>query len=286
MRRNAMIRNLFVMLVVSALAGCKLLLIVPPGGFVQSYSGGNCYAATVCEFDIVDGTFDDTLRAFPAAGYHFSHWYDAEGFLCAGSTDSECPVSSVPLDGVIPDEFIEAAPNVYAMPVFTDRAPILDTVFAPDGREWAQPVHFGGLSWQDIEAVCPQLADGVCTGSLNGWDMTGWIWADAGDVSALFNAYGLDPSLAYPYRQSSMTCESEWLPSVRSDGWILTFHYSNNEVLMGFVREMSGSQGVWLYVGALTFVPDCPFSLDEAYFLFEEVYQPYQYVGGFFYRAG
>jgi hypothetical protein len=53
--------------------------------------------------------------------------------------------------------------------------PITDTVTA-DGKEWAQVDLFLNLSWYDINAVCPE---GVCSdgGMLNGYDMTGWLWA-------------------------------------------------------------------------------------------------------------
>ena len=55
-----------------------------------------------------------------------------------------------------------------------------------DGREWLQPADFTYLSWNDINAVCPE---GACAGTLNDHDMTGWTWASVDDVNALFNAY-------------------------------------------------------------------------------------------------
>ena len=68
------------------------------------------------------------------------------------------------------------------MPIFE---PGLATVTV-DGREWAQVEQFTNLSWNDINAICPE---GACAGTLNGYDMAGWTWASVGDVSALFNHY-------------------------------------------------------------------------------------------------
>ncbi len=65
-------------------------------------------------------------------------------------------------------------------------APILDTVTI-EGREWAQPDLFAGVTWNNINTVCP---GGVCgSGLLNGWDMQGWMWASYADMAALFNPY-------------------------------------------------------------------------------------------------
>jgi PEP-CTERM motif len=60
---------------------------------------------------------------------------------------------------------------------------------AVDGKEWLQPVDFLNLSWDDVDSVCDASAGGFCNGSLNGNDVTGYIWASVGDVRALFNYY-------------------------------------------------------------------------------------------------
>jgi hypothetical protein len=57
-----------------------------------------------------------------------------------------------------------------------------------DGKEWLQPKDFTDLSWNDINAVCPAAAGGVCSGSLNLIDVTGYTWAALDQVNALFNA--------------------------------------------------------------------------------------------------
>lgn len=61
-------------------------------------------------------------------------------------------------------------------------AQLTDSVVIGD-KEWAQVANFTSLSWNDIDAVCP---GGPCTsGSLNGYDMSGWHWASFIEVGRL-----------------------------------------------------------------------------------------------------
>lgn len=54
-------------------------------------------------------------------------------------------------------------------------------------REWAQVDLFLGLSWDDIDNVCPA---GVCSSNtLNGYDMAGWTWASADDLNPVLNTH-------------------------------------------------------------------------------------------------
>lgn len=69
---------------------------------------------------------------------------------------------------------------------YTTAGPITDTVLVRN-TEWAQTDLFAGLSWNDINAVCPA---GLCgNGTLNGFDMAGWTWADTDAMNNLFNHY-------------------------------------------------------------------------------------------------
>jgi K319L-like, PKD domain/Thrombospondin type 3 repeat len=56
-----------------------------------------------------------------------------------------------------------------------------------DGKQWVQPSDFRGTSWADLDAICPEINSGVCiAGSvLNGFNMSGWIWADREILSSL-----------------------------------------------------------------------------------------------------
>jgi Divergent InlB B-repeat domain/Thrombospondin type 3 repeat len=64
------------------------------------------------------------------------------------------------------------------------------------GKVWAQPDRFqGGVSWEQLEAVC---LDGLCRGTLNGFDMTGWKWAARPDFIELLVAFGTPPPVDDP----------------------------------------------------------------------------------------
>ncbi len=61
-----------------------------------------------------------------------------------------------------------------------------DTVIV-DAVEWAQPDLFADLNWTEIDAVC---SGGTCgAGTLNGYDMGGWVWATLEEMNQLFNSY-------------------------------------------------------------------------------------------------
>jgi hypothetical protein len=66
-----------------------------------------------------------------------------------------------------------------------------NTVIVGD-KEWAQVDLFYGLSWNEINGVCP---NGICgSGILNSYDMTGWTWATASQVGDfLFEPFGVPP---------------------------------------------------------------------------------------------
>lgn len=66
--------------------------------------------------------------------------------------------------------------------------PITDAdIVTVDGTDWAQVDLFVNLSWNDFNAVCPS---GVCAigGTLNGYDMTNWIWASQEALGSLFHS--------------------------------------------------------------------------------------------------
>lgn len=185
-----MLKKAVLILGLLALAGCKLHVIALKGGEVQSPTGaGTCLEQTSCFHDIADTSFAESFEAVPAPGYVFVKWYGGEGFQCRNSTDTICTVNSGILAGLVSDTQIAAANDIYIMPVFQpEGAPITDMVVA-DGKEWAQPKIFIEASRDNLVAACP---GGVCAGSVNGYDVTGWTWASGDEVAQmLYNEYGL-----------------------------------------------------------------------------------------------
>ncbi|MEZ5503874.1 MAG: hypothetical protein R3E50_14880, partial [Halioglobus sp.] len=101
--------------------------------------------------------------------------------------------------------------------------PITDIVTV-DGKDWAQADLFTNLSWSDINSVCPA---GVCSsGSLNGYDMSGWSWASIEDVNNLFNSYIGSPALGPGPDEVYIddADQNSFAAQFFADGWRATNH--------------------------------------------------------------
>ncbi|CAA0114250.1 Uncharacterised protein [Halioglobus japonicus] len=213
-------RLLSTVTLIGLLSGCFLEVIVPKGGSVVSVSQVNdCAEGSNCSIEISDANFTDAFTAIPNDGYEFVKWMGGSEFLCRDSTSTTCIVSNTALaSNASTTSIIAGDDTFYIMPVFK-RLPFdpladddgdtilniddvcpetplgwpvnaygcpIELIFTPDGRKWAQLDHFNGLSYSEIAAACP---DGVCSGTLNGYDMAGWIWASSQDVLDMWNSY-------------------------------------------------------------------------------------------------
>jgi hypothetical protein len=56
---------------------------------------------------------------------------------------------------------------------------------ATTGFTWAPGADFDNLSWATISAACPAPTY-VCSGTLNGFSVAGWIWASEAQVGTLY----------------------------------------------------------------------------------------------------
>lgn len=169
---------------------CKLAVIAVEGGEVQSNASGTCIARAICIIEVTDPEFAETFTAVADNGWSFVQWNSGHRFFCGDSTDPDCTLSFAGHeDPEAVQDMVDSAETFYLMPIFkmVEDIPGKDTVLA-DGKEWAQVDLFTGLSWIDISAVC-SVDNGVCSGVLNGYNMTGWTWASLDNVNALFNFY-------------------------------------------------------------------------------------------------
>jgi hypothetical protein len=234
MTMTSRIFKILTILAVTALAaGCKLVIVSPPGGDVTSLSSGTCAGGSVCEVEITNPAFTDTFTAVPKPGYAFVRWQGGnDDFKCGNSTNTTCTITFTG------DIYHQVATSSYEiiniMPIYKDVGfdtdgdgdfdrkdpdddddgvedgldncplvgPNLDGFgcpYVPDyavyvnGRLWYQPIWFDGVTRQDILNVCP---DGECVGVLNGVELTGWTWARRSDVDQLFES--MDPPLNQP----------------------------------------------------------------------------------------
>jgi hypothetical protein len=91
-----------------------------------------------------------------------------------------------------------------------------------DGKDWAQVNLFTGLSWAEMDAVCPA---GICvdTGMLNGYDMLGWSWVSADGVNDLFNTYIGSAQLG-PGPDNYLDVPGDFAAAFFNDGWEATQH--------------------------------------------------------------
>jgi hypothetical protein len=236
--------NIFLLVCIAvSMAGCKLAVIVVEGGEVQSISSGTCLEGSICVHQVNDTNYTETFTAVPNSGWVFERWNSGYGFFCGESTDPVCVVSAVEAGGNEAIEAIIASDKTfYIMPVFIPPQPITDTVTV-DGREWAQVDLFTNLTWDHINAVCPE---GVCAGILNGFDMTGWAWASVDDVNALFNFYigseklGPGPD-CYPEELFLYGPYPEWAVNYHNDGMRTTYsdEASGVRILQGTVGYVS-----------------------------------------------
>ena len=206
------------------LTGCKLAVMTVQGGEVQSIASGTCVSGSLCVHEVVDTNFTETFTAVALPGWQFSHWYEGEFFQCAGLQNPVCTVSNAALanEGVVAS-IIASEKEYYLMPVFelvSGGAPIADTVLA-NGLEWAQVDLFLGVTKSEIEVVCPA---GICSGALNGYNLTGWTWANVADMNSLFNDY-IGQNVLGPGPDIYSETSSLWAPSFYSDGWRRTINF-------------------------------------------------------------
>lgn len=121
---------------------------------------------------------------------------------------------------------------------------ITDTVVV-DGKEWAQVDLFLGVPYFDLLDVCPS---GVCSGSLNGYDVSGWTWSSSTNVQLMFLNY-LETD--FPVDQQNVIYwqvppHDDPRPRMLSDGWRFTTDGTSRQGIEGLHREMHPSWPICL----------------------------------------
>lgn len=279
------------------IAGCKVAVLVVEGGEVQSIGSGTCAAGTICIVEVNDTNFSETFTALPDYGWYFQKWNSGDGFFCGGSTDSTCTLSFQGYEESKEVEDVVASPETfYIMPVFKP----FQAIVTVNGNEWLQPIIFANLAWNDINAICP---DGICVGSLNSYNLTGWTWASIEDVNALLNYYisgepcpgeydnvlvlGPGPDLGCLYWP-----DSAWRTAFYRDGWqpmkngFLSGRSDlEKSTIVGWMRDRSKSGGI--YFGGIYHNYSREFFFGDIAFTDSFTFWgPYDSaVGGWFYRS-
>lgn len=104
-----------------------------------------------------------------------------------------------------------------------------------DGKEWLQPADFNNLSRAELDAVCPVSAGRRCTGSIDGTDVTGFVFASIADVSALMATYGA-PAPDVCGGSAAREPDSTWLPAILDD-FATTEVFPGDQFLEGNVSD-------------------------------------------------
>jgi len=207
---------------------------IDSSGTIASSGGGSCEAAgRISPYPFqyiysVEMTFSGSSCAYPGQTVYGTGIYDPDkNQLLLGWADNQSPDQQYGLvfagqrameadldgDGLIDRE--DTDDDNDGVPDTDDDCPwdanrgCPYTVSGQD-REWLQPVDFSGLTWTDIDAVCPAAAGGSCSGILRGREMNGWTWASAEDVLGLFAAYG------FPTAPPGVV-ENFWSPAILPD---------------------------------------------------------------------
>ena len=232
----------FTLCALLALSACKLQVMVPQGGEVLSIGSGGCATQTVCVFEIDDTDFSETFTAVPQNGWDFLRWNSGGDFLCADSTNTTCVVDNTLLAGnPLAEAIIASKQSYYIQPVFQQRNDPITDIITAAGFELAQVDLFTERTWHDIAAVCPIWNNGICDGTLNGWDMTGWTWADWPTINAVFNFYGKTPPLPLvpPNILGGGQVDSAWAPAFFDAGWRPTLVNGTERRTEGWLRNES-----------------------------------------------
>lgn len=238
-----MSRILLLLSIAILMTGCKLAVIVVEGGEVSS-SGwrGTCVAGNICSVVVDDPNFSEIFTAVPDPGWQFVKWNKGGRMFCGDSTEPTCTLSLEGTSGIEGIEKILASDNTfYLMPIFSRLEP--DSIMV-DGREWAQVDLFTNLTWEEINAVCPE---GVCAGILKGFDLTGWTWASVDDANALFNYYiGSQELGPGPDSYTEGKFDSEWATDFYNDGMRATCGSQQwgYRITSGHVSEYSFTAGL------------------------------------------
>jgi hypothetical protein len=94
----SLVRTIVLVLMAVFIVSCKIKIVVPEGGSVDSASGAyNCSSGKICKIDVADIFFSEIFTALPAEGYVFHEWKKRSNALCS-RTSAPCNLSTAGFD--------------------------------------------------------------------------------------------------------------------------------------------------------------------------------------------
>lgn len=135
-------------------------------------------------------------------------------------------------------------------------ASLIESSVKINGNDWAQPKLFTNTSWITLDELCPVSSDRACTGLINGYNVSGWRWANSLEVARMYVATGIPPDnvLTELTNTQEKYDKSNWAPNFHS---LFDLTVDNEQVrsVIGWTSsEASESNGLNAFVfDALTF---------------------------------
>tara|TARA_R110001599_G_scaffold353231_1_gene591113 strand:+ start:197624 stop:198376 length:753 start_codon:yes stop_codon:yes gene_type:complete len=149
-------RFMIVAVAILFLTSCKLHIIVPQGGSVDTVSGAyNCNTGETCDIDVVDFFFKETFIARPGNGYEFSFWKKGDRRFC-GRESGNCLVTTEGFEtnqnlADVMVSFFESDEVFYLQPVFKATGDITLPLTAQNIQgQWVGEVDITAKAFPDV----------------------------------------------------------------------------------------------------------------------------------------
>ena len=112
--------NLLLAIIAIGLAGCRLEVVVPEGGSVESATGRyDCDELFICSGEIDDGEFEETFTAVANPGFRFVRWSESESTVCEGAEGS-CTLRMLDLPPTLRRSLLNSDMVARLVPVFEE----------------------------------------------------------------------------------------------------------------------------------------------------------------------
>ena len=108
------------------------------------------------------------------------------------------------------------------------------------GKVWRQVTDTQNMSWNDIASVCSTDGSTACNGTVNGVNMTGWVFANVDQVGLLFSYFGDFPG----------GINAAHVPSISgADSFLKVFdptYVDQTKWIMGWTATPTGQGTYWI----------------------------------------
>ena len=128
--------------------------------------------------------------------------------------------------------------------ISTGGSSALASVEDTHGREWRQLYETTGLSWNQVDSVCPRDGATPCSGTVGGKNLTGWVWGTDAQVLELLSEYAPQLQTADPPSLSGPEYIGEAIGFLGVMRWTVdhTTTYSHSEWTGGWTASTDASE--------------------------------------------